>query len=211
MDPKTEQDKPTTGAPTEDATKAKAGGATGGSDSDATGNGQSPQLTDDVQRYVDRITSKMHEKMQREFQERLEGEKKRLDEERLREQGEFKRLFEERDAELQALKAQQAAEKFRADALQVLAEQQLTDLGDVLLAPVDSIGTLKKQADAIKKIIEARVEAEVEKRLDTGRRPTSGEPGSGEKKRVQDMDERDKAKLITDVGLDKYLETVLEQ
>lgn len=206
MDPKTEQDKAATDAPTD----AKAGGTTGAGESGATGEGQ-PPLSDELQRQLDRVTSKMYEKMQRQFEERLEAEKKRISDERLREQGEFQKLFEERDAELRAVRAQQAADKFRADALQTLTEMQIPEFTDVLLTPVDSLAGLRKHAEALKATIDKRVEEEVARRLDTGKRPQNGSPAGGETKRVQDMDERDKARIIKEKGLEHYLQTVLEQ
>lgn len=126
---------------------------------------------EEVQRLVDRSISKAHEKWRAETDSKVEAERKKAEEDRLREQGEYSKLYEERDAELRALKAEIAQREFSEESRQALQELGVADVADVLLGKRDSVDDVKSAGQKLKEHIDALVQKGVEERLNTGTRP----------------------------------------
>lgn len=188
---------------TTDGATADAGAAPGADTSGAPGADRTPE--DEIQRQIDRAISKAHERLKREYDEKLVAERKKVEEEKLRAQGEYQKLFEERDAELRAVRAEQAAAKHRADTLQVLTDKGLSEFSELFLAGRDTIDAVAQQADAFKAKLDAVIEARVLERLDTGARP-SGTTSGAPTRKLADMTPDQKAQFIEEHGLAAFVE-----
>lgn len=112
-----------------------------------------------------------------EAERKIELERKKAEEARLKEQGEYKTLAEKSQAELEALKAELAERERRESIAGGLREAGLSDFEKVLLADRSDVDSFIDAAKSIKELFEKRVADEVERRLDTGKK--AGAPASG--------------------------------
>jgi len=176
------------------------GGDAGGDKSTAAA---TTELTEEQRRVVDSVVSKMHDRIKAEYEAKAEAERKRAEEERLKTQGEFQKLFEERDTELRALKAQQAADAFRADALESLTQLGMAEFADIVTPGAQTLDEVRTRADKLKAALAAKVDAEVSGRLGTGQHPTSTNTAPADKP-IAKMSVAEKAAFISEHGRDKF-------
>lgn len=125
---------------------------------------------------VDRAISKAFEKWQREKDIAIDEERRKAEESRMREQGQFQKLFEQSDAELKRLKDELRAKEFQAQASTTLGEIGVPEFAPILLSNRSTVREIEESGKQLSELIEKRVEAEVAKRLDTGKRPTQTQP-----------------------------------
>lgn len=125
---------------------------------------------------VDRAISKAYEKWQRDKDIAIDEERRKAEESRMREQGQFQKLFEQSDAELKRLKDELKAKDFQSQASTTLGEIGVPEFAPILLSNRGSIREIEESGKQLQELIEKRVEAEVTKRLDTGKRPTQTTP-----------------------------------
>jgi len=153
---------------------------------------------------VDRCVRKAQVKWKGEQEAATEVERKKVEEERLREQGEFQELAAVKDRELKELQAKAAAAEFREQAAAALKEAGLGDVTDIALAPRQTVEDVQAMAQAIKALVDERSTAEVAQRLDTGKRPA----GAGEKGRdsvnLAKMSVEERTALLAEIGLPAY-------
>jgi hypothetical protein len=127
----------------------------------------------EVDRRLTAAMEKREKKLRAEMDAKLEAEKKKAEEERLKEQGKWQEVAESTQAELDALRAEQARAKFTSEARAKLKEANLTAFEDVLLQPLETVDGVTKAADMLKSLLDERIEAEITQRLHTADRPTN--------------------------------------
>jgi len=130
------------------------------------------ETTDKVysQSELDRVVSRMYEKIKAETSAEVEAERKKLAEEKLIADQKFKELAENKGAELEALKAEVAAKKFEADARAKLGDLELSDLAGIVLGRHDSIDDIEKTGRSVKELIDKKVIDGINAAMDTGHR-----------------------------------------
>jgi hypothetical protein len=98
--------------------------------------------------------------------------RQQMEEQKLKDQNEFKALYEKAEAEKNRL-------MLRSDTARLASELAMPELVDVLDADLATIDGRKGAAEQLKKLVDARVEAEVARRLTTNPAPTKGSGGGG--------------------------------
>lgn len=92
----------------------------------------------------------------------LEKQKREADEQRLKEEGKFQELYEN------LLKEKERAE-FHSKAQSLFIDKQFPELTNIFLSDLSNLDNLSKAADALNAIIQAKVQAQVQARLETGK------------------------------------------
>ena len=150
---------------------------------------------------LDRAISKAHDRWQSDKDAAVEAERKRLEDERLREKGEFEALFQDRDRELQELKTQVQRAQFRADAIDALNGLGMSDYAEIVIPGSETVDQVKERAQALYDKEQARIEAEIQRRLDTGSssKPSGGN-GSANTKPLKEWTVDEKVTYIAEHG-----------
>lgn len=94
----------------------------------------------------------------------LENQKKKLEQERLKEKGEYEQLSNQLAEELNAIKAEKEKAKFQADVLKYAAEKNLTDYAEVLVS-LPSMKEVKSLVEKLDSNIQTIVDQRVNERL----------------------------------------------
>lgn len=136
---------------------------------------QSPETTPDedveTQRRIDRAVTKalktQRDKLEHDWEARLEAERKEAEQKALVEQGKWKELSEQKSAELDAIRAEAAARELRAETASALAERGLPKLAEFFEHDTSTLETRLEVADKLQEVIDARAEELVNARLKT--------------------------------------------
>ena len=136
---------------------------------------------------LDRVVSKMYERIKAEKDAEVEAERKRLEEEKLIADKKFKDLAENKTAELEALKAEVAAKKFEAEARAKLGDLELSDLAPLVLTRHDTIDDIAKTGTALKELIDKKVQDGINAAMDTGHRSVGSAAVDTTKKKPSEM------------------------
>lgn len=180
----------------------------GGEGGDSSGSEQSKEEAKFSQSDLDRAISKAHEAWARKHQEELEVAQREAEKKRLEEQGKYQELYEKREQELARLQSELKAKQFREEAHAALSELELAPFSEVLLSPRESVEDIRKVGKVLKASFDAAVEAEVLKRLDTGKRPSGGAKGAVSFKDLKS--DADKAAFIKEHGQEEYTRLLLQ-
>lgn len=103
----------------------------------------------------------------------IERERQLADEQKLKDENRWKELAEQNEKRAKELQARLEAEEWTKSTRIKLKDEGLTDFEDVLLASRETPEDVAATGKRLSELINARVEAEVLKRLDTGKRPAS--------------------------------------
>jgi len=105
--------------------------------------------------------------LQKEYEAKLEVDRKALETQKLQQDGQFKELSDQYKSELDALKAENAIKELNVQTATSLAEKELSDLIPVFGRDHSTLEARIETAESIAEIIRAKVEAEVSERLNT--------------------------------------------
>ena len=141
-----------------DQTSDATGGATGGT-----------MLTQaDLDRAVTKALATREATLRRETEERIEAERRAAEQERLKQSGKYEELAKHAETEVERLRSQLAARELKANTLEMLAKENLSNLAPVFDADMLSLVGREGVAKTLKELIDARVAEQVAARLKTG-------------------------------------------
>lgn len=141
---------------------------------------------------------------------RIEREAKLAEDQKLKDEGKHAERAEKLEKELKEFKAKLEAEEWAKATRAKLKEEDLAEFDDILLAsretPEDVAATGKK----LREMIDAKVQAEVRKQLETGKHVRVTQGGVSSKK-PSDMTLNEKTQFIADNGMDAWQKAVLAE
>lgn len=146
-------------------------------------------------------------KRESKFQEDLEAEKAKLEQERLAEQGKWQEIAESKEAELNRLKAEQKERDFIERCRESANEAGYNGLADIVLKfrSVKTPEDFKSALDLLNKANEERNQKAIEDALDTGTRTSTKQASlSTGKFDPKTASHADKLKYIEEHGQDAY-------
>jgi len=159
--------------------------------------------------YVSKAVERAIERKEKFYQDKLEAEKAKLEEERLQEQGKWQEVAEAKEKELSRLKAEQKERDFVEQCRSAVTEGGYNGLTEIALKfrSVQTPEDFRSAVQALSEFDEARNSREIERRLDTGNRPTekSGIPATGIKP-ISKMSDKEKHQFIEEHGVEAYKE-----
>jgi len=109
-------------------------------------------------------------------QVRLEAAEKKATDARLAEEGKFKELHEKSQAELDAMKAENAVAVLKADTATMLNEAGLDEFAPVFDRDTSTLDGRKATAETFKKLVDAGIEKGINERLGTNVPPKGQTP-----------------------------------
>ncbi len=162
--------------------------------------------TSELESLLDKRVTQALETQQKKHEKKQAKQDDDLEQQRLESEGKYKELADKRAEELEVLKAERADRQFRDDARTKLKDLELESLAEVLLQPIGSdLDKLELNAQKLRKLLDAEVEAAVNERLSTGskKRVVKGKVNNGAGS-VKDMSDDERLAFIEEHGSDAY-------
>ena len=139
------------------------------------------EFQSEADRRVTNAVKKALEEAERKQAELLEEERRKAEAERLAEQGQYKELHEKSQSELDALKAKVRLAEERDAIHKALTDAGLSEYEDVLISAKKAPSDYVNAAKALGAMVKELADAEVAKRLETGKKATGGDSGGSER------------------------------